>query len=150
MPASSNLPTDFNDAVVTETILPVEKSAKDETGTPYCLKHHVRMKQTSGGKKGSAVAYFACPVDGCDEKMKRVKTRNESSIPSEPHICPRCSTHNKSLVLSRSKRLSTAFYTILECPNCNYKSGALPRPEFVNSQSRAKWNEGRSENIGDR
>lgn len=152
MPTAQNsLPTDFDDDDPVAESKPECSTAavKDEDGVPYCLNHHVRMKQTSAGKKGSAISYFGCPVDGCQERAKRIKTRNESSIPTEPACCPRCSKGKEKVVLERVKRLSTGFYTILGCTVCNYKSSPMPRPEYVASQQRQKSREHVAD-IGDR
>lgn len=138
----NTLPTDFdddmepNEGVKAQEPPKPQAPAKDENGVPYCLKHHVRMKQTSGGKRGAPAAYYSCPVDGCEETAKRIKTTRESSIPSEPHKCPRCSRGKSVVVLERSKRRSTGFYSILECPECGYASSPMPRPEFVAAQVR--------------
>lgn len=128
--------TDFSDDVEDKTSsaeeLPTVEKAED--GTPYCALHHCKMKQTSGGKAGSPVAYFKCPVDGCEEKGKKVKT-SKSVIPSEPHTCSRC---GGVPVMSRDPKLSRATYTILRCPECGHKSAPMPRPEFVHGFDRAR------------
>ena len=67
--------TDFDDELEEQTRPAAQEStpvAKDEDGVPYCAKHHCRMKMSSGGKAGSPVAYYKCPVDGCEEKGKRM------------------------------------------------------------------------------
>ncbi len=137
---TGSLQTDFDTEVVDESQPTIEPTAvaKDENGIPYCRKHHVRMKQTSGGKKGSQVAYHSCPVADCQETSKRIKTMNESSVPSKPQHCPRCSTDKKPIVLERSPRHSTGYYTILQCPACQFKSTPMPRPEFIAAQKRAR------------
>lgn len=141
------LPTDFEDEVLQESgdTAVGSSTAKDEAGVPYCVKHHCRMKQTSGGKRGSAVAYYACPVDGCEEKEKRIKT-SKPIIPAEPHICPRCSPKQ---IMNRDASLSNMMYTILRCPACGYKSAPMPRPEFVANHAKARGQEP-IENIGQR
>lgn len=134
------LQTDFDDSEISEGTNQADAPLveKDESGTPYCVNHHVRMKQMSGGKKGSAVAYFGCPVDGCEEKAKRIKSA-KSVIPSEPHLCPRCTgPDGKRPVMQRNARLSSAFYTILECGCCSHKSSPMPRPEFVANHERSR------------
>src|SRR5512137_2557203 len=70
--------------------------AKDQDGVPYCLKHHCRMKSSSGGKKGSVAAYYSCPVPGCDHKAKRIRTVKESIVPPAPLACPRCARNKPS------------------------------------------------------
>lgn len=131
-----NLPTDFEDEILEDQL--ETPAPKDENGVPYCLKHHCRMKQTSGGKKGAPAAYYQCPVDGCSETAKRIKTNNESSIPAEPQFCPRCSKGKDSVVLERSQKNSTPYYSILICSHCSFKSSPMPRPEFVAAQKAAR------------
>jgi hypothetical protein len=137
--AGSNLKTDFDDEIeeVTQSTPTVPAVEKDEDGVPYCVKHHCRMKQTSGGKKGSSVAYFACPVDGCKEKGKRIKT-TKPIIPTEPHLCPRCVSVSPRPIMERDDKTSNAMYTILKCPCCGYKSNPMPRPEFVQNHAEAR------------
>lgn len=133
MAKQRTLQTDFDD----DTEDAVEDAPAVETtedGTPYCVVHHCQMKQTSGGKAGSPVAYYKCPVDGCEEKGKKVKP-SKSVIPSEPHRCPRCETHP---VLERDAKLSKLTYSILRCPVCGHKSAPMARPEFVAGYERAR------------
>lgn len=136
---AKQLATDFVDDIEEEleSVDPVPPVGKDEAGIPYCVKHHCQMKQTSGGKKGSAVAYFACPVDLCDEKAKRIKT-TKSIVPAEPHLCHRCTAVSPRPIMEREGKLSNAFYTILKCPTCGHKSAPMPRPEFVASHAAAR------------
>lgn len=128
------LPTDFDDELLEEvTESPTAElpaAGKDEAGIPYCVKHHCRMKQTSGGKKGSSVAYYACPVDGCEEKAKRIKS-TKAVVPTDPHLCPRCVNVSPRPIMERDAKLSNGFYTLLKCPVCGHKSAPMPRPEFV-------------------
>jgi len=135
--AAANLKTDFEDDFE-ETPKQVEAVTvdRDEDGVPYCVKHHCRMKQTSGGKKGSPAAYFACPVDGCTEKAKRIKTK-KAIIPSEPHLCPRCVNVSPRPIMARDDKLSNAMYSILKCPCCGYKTAPMPRPEFVHNHAQS-------------
>lgn len=132
--------TDFDDDLEQQT-RPDETSAapKDDDGVPYCAKHHCRMKQTSGGKAGSPVAYHKCSVEGCEETAKRVKSARPV-IPAEPLLCHHCSGVSPRPIMERDPKASTLMYTILRCPCCGYKSSPLPRPEFVAShaQSRGK------------
>lgn len=136
---ASALKTDFDDEVELQdsSTAPAPAVDKDQDGVPYCVKHHCRMKQTSGGKKGSAAAYFACPVGGCDEKAKRIKT-SRPIIPAEPHACPRCAKVSPRPIMERNARLSNAMYTILQCPHCGHKSAPMARPEFVHNHSMAR------------
>ena len=130
--------TDFDDDLEEQTRPAAQEStpvAKDEDGVPYCAKHHCRMKMSSGGKAGSPVAYYKCPVDGCEEKGKRIKAA-AAKIPAEPLKCHRCAGLNPQPVMERDASSSNAMYTILKCPVCNHKSGAMPRPEFVASHER--------------
>lgn len=135
--AGSALKTDFDDELDDAQTSPVPAVDKDEDGVPYCVKHHVRMKQTSGGKKGTAVAYFACPVDGCEEKAKRIKA-TKAVVPTEPHLCPRCHNITPRPVMERENKLSNAMFTILKCPCCGYKSAPMARPEFVHNHAVAR------------
>jgi hypothetical protein len=131
--------TDF-DEEVEQPGKPVESLPaveKDEAGIPYCAKHYCRMRQTSGGKAGSPVSYFKCPVEGCEEKAKRVKSPR-SVIPSEPLTCPRCAGLKPVPVMARADKISTAMYTILQCPTCGHKSAPLPRPEFAANHARSR------------
>ena len=141
----SKLETDFKGEVTEQEkteLAPVNEESDEETsavdktenGTPYCVKHHCKMVQASGGKAGSPVAYFKCPVKGCKETGKRVK-QSRSVIPSEPHTCPRCEKHP---VMERDAALSTAMYSILKCPTCGHKSAPMPRPEFVQHHEQAR------------
>lgn len=133
------LPTDFKDEVVEARDTGADETPKEpavektEDGTPYCVKHHCQMKQTRGTTKDSSVAYFKCPVEGCDETGKRVKT--QSVIPRNPHTCPRC---KEQPVLERDTKLSKPMYTILRCPVCGHKSAPMPRPEFVSGHNAAR------------
>jgi hypothetical protein len=111
-----------------------ERPAKDLDGIPYCPQHHCRMKQSSGGKKDSAVAYYSCQVPKCDESGKRIKTRFEAVVPTAPLKCPRCTRGKRPsqiVYCEKSAELSTASYTILVCPRCGWKSNALARPELA-------------------
>lgn len=135
MTKGNALPTDFEDEYEPQDA--VATVDKDEDGVPYCVKHHCRMKQTSGGKKGSSVAYFACPVGGCEEKAKRIKT-SKPIIPQEPHLCPRCVAISPRPIMERDNKLSNAMYTILRCPCCGHKSAPMPRPEFVHNHAMSR------------
>ena len=135
MAKQTPLQTDFEDDEEKPVVLPAVE--KDESGVPYCAKHHCRMRQTSAGKAGSPVAYFKCPAEGCDEKGKRVKS-TKSVIPSEPCVCQRCARLDSRQVMERDVRLSTAMYTILRCPGCKGTSAPLPRPEFVENHARSR------------
>lgn len=139
MAKQSAVATDFEDAELEEQTRPTASPAapKDDDGVPYCAKHHCRMKQTSGGKAGSPVAYHACPVDGCEEKAKRVKTARPS-IPAEPLLCPRCAGINPRPIMERDAKVSTQMYTILKCTCCGHKSQPMPRPEFVANHAKAR------------
>jgi len=130
--------TDFDDELEEQTRPAAQEPAqvaKDEDGVPYCAKHHCRMKIYSSGKAGSPVAYYKCPVDGCEETGKRIKTA-AAKIPAEPLKCHRCAGVTPQPVMERDATASNAMYTILKCPVCNHKSGAMPRPEFVASHER--------------
>lgn len=130
--------TDFTEDELEEATKPAQVNASaptlTEDGVPYCPRHHCRMKQTSGGAKGNPVAYYACPVDGCDEKGKRVKAK-PSLIPAEPLRCHRCETHP---VMERDAMASKAHYTILKCSVCGHKSAPMPRPEFASRHEDAR------------
>lgn len=131
------LKTDFDDEIETQETPVTTAVDKDEDGVPYCVKHHCRMKQYSGSKKGSSVAHYSCPVDGCTEKSKRIKT-SKPIIPAEPHVCPRCSSIKPRPIMERNARLSNAMYTLLQCPCCGHKSAPMPRPEFVHNHAQAR------------
>ncbi len=70
--------------------------AKDNDGVPYCQKHHCRMTPAGGGKKGSSTTYFACPVGGCGERAKMIRTSNPGVVPPQPLGCPRCARRRSS------------------------------------------------------
>jgi hypothetical protein len=135
--AKSTPRTDFEDEVLDEQT-PAEATPpeKDKDGVPYCVKHHCRMQQTSGGKAGSPVAYFKCPVDGCDEKAKRVKSVR--SVPTDAMKCSRCAGLSPRPIMERDAAVSTLMYTILKCPCCGHKSSPQPRPEFVANHARGR------------
>lgn len=150
---ANELPTDFEDDVldqaessaaaeatpVVDTDQPNADNGKDQDGVPYCVRHHCRMKHASSGRKGSKVAYYKCPVKGCDETAKRIKTGREQSIPTEPRCCGRCvDGKGDPVVMERDDRLSKPFYSILRCPACQAKTEPLPRPEFVASHGVAR------------
>lgn len=136
MAKNSALRTDFEDDVdePQSQAAAAPAAGKDSDGVPYCVKHHCRMKQTSGGKAGSPMAYFKCPVDGCEEKEKRIKSPR--SIPADPLKCPRCLGLSPQPVMERDAKVSTMMYSILKCPCCGHKSAPMPRPEFVANHSR--------------
>ena len=110
-----------------------ETAAKDADGVPYCCKHHCRMKQVSGGKRGNPTAYYGCPVKGCDERQQMVKTRLPQVVPPQPTSCPRCSSQEQQVVCERDDRVSTSAMVILKCPGCGWRSGAMPVPHFASS-----------------
>lgn len=126
--------TDFDDEATEENTSSIPALDIDEKGTPYCGKHHCKMVRVSGGNAGSIVDYHKCPVEGCAEKAKRVKSL-KSVIPSEPCRCHRCPTHP---IMERDNRISNGMYTILSCPGCGGKSAPMPRPEFVANHARAR------------
>lgn len=109
---------------------------KDTDGVPYCVKHHCRMQQTSGGRAGSPVSYFKCPVDSCDEKGKRIKS--VKSVPADAMACQRCRGLSPQPIMERDAAVSTLMYSILKCPCCGHKTAPLPRPEFVANHLRAR------------
>lgn len=131
--------TDFDDAELEEQTRPAVQAVppKDDDGVPYCAKHHCRMTHSSSGKAGSPVEYQKCPVDGCKETAKRVKTARPV-IPADPLLCPRCAGLTPRPIMERDIKLSTQMYTILKCPCCEHKSAPLPRPEFVASHAKAR------------
>lgn len=137
-------PMMLDDAVVSEPAI----VTKDVDGVPYCAKHHCRMEQKSGGKKGSAAAYFGCPVPGCTETAKRIKTSRETVVPSSPQLCPRCSTDKKPVYCERDNGVSTAASVVLKCPECGWKSNALAVPQLAAAMSANR--KPHIHNIGDR
>lgn len=136
---TATMATDFEDEQLELQTRPNATPAveKDEDGVPYCVKHHCRMKQTSGGKAGSPVSYHKCPVEGCEEKAKRIKGARPV-IPAEPLLCPRCAGITPRPVMGRDPKTSTAMYTILKCPCCGHKSSPMPHPDFVANHAKAR------------
>lgn len=110
---------------------PVEVTAKDADGVPYCRVHHCRMVQSSGGKKGNPKAYYKCRVNGCEETARIVKTDNPRIVPDHPQHCPRCSRNEKPVVCVRDEKSSTAAMVILKCPQCSWKSTAFVVPHLA-------------------
>lgn len=123
----TNSAMSLDDRVELPEVLP----AKDVDGVPYCRKHHCRMKQTSGGKKGNRTSYYSCPVDDCEEKAQKIKTERECIVPPQPLACPRCSKSGDPVYAERDQRFSTAAAVILKCPSCGWKSSPLPIPQFA-------------------
>lgn len=123
--------TEYIEPVTNDTPLP---PTRDEDGIPYCRKHHCRMKQTSGGKKGSKVAYYACPVPQCKERAMQVKTKNEGIVPKQPMICPACRNRGKKVFMARDDDVSTNAETVLRCPSCRRNGGLFPVPQIVAAQ----------------
>jgi len=108
--------------------------ARDVDGIPYCPRHHCRMENASGGKKGSRTTYYACKVPGCDEKSQTVKSRLPGVVPSNPQLCPRCNKKgSKPVYCERDKTVSTAMAVVLKCPACQWKSTAIATPQFAAS-----------------
>lgn len=110
---------------------PSDGPAKDSDGVPYCRKHHCRMKQASGGKKGGPKLYYSCPVPGCEERSQKIKTPRECVVPAQPLECPRCSKDGKPVYCERDKKSSTAAMVILRCPRCQWKSSAMAVPQLA-------------------
>lgn len=106
------------------------QSAKDNDGIPYCRKHHCRMQNSSGGKKGSRTKYYSCPVSGCEEKQQVIKTERPSVVPANPQECPRCSK-KQPVYCERDQDASTAASVILKCPDCGWKSTAMVVPQLA-------------------
>ena len=129
--------TDFDDEPTESNTAPQAATAKDVDGMPYCQKHHCRMRQTSGGPAGSKVAHVCCPVEGCTEKAKRVKSQR-CVLPLAPLVCQRCAGLSPQPIMERADKISTGMYTILQCPVCGNKSSPLPRPEFVLNHQRSR------------
>lgn len=123
--------TDFDEELEEQTRpASVPATPKDVDGMPYCPKHHCRMRQTSGGPAGAKIAHVCCPVDGCSQKAKRVKSQR-CLLPLAPMTCQRCSGLSPQPIMERSDKLSTGMYSILQCPVCGHKSAPMPLPEFV-------------------
>lgn len=129
-----------SDAVVT----------KDNDGIPYCREHHCRMKQASGGKKGSATAYYKCPVTACEETAQKIKTTREGVVPQSPQACPRCSTPKKRVYCERDKNASTPSSVILKCPRCEWKSTAFVVPSLAAAHFASRPVRSQVANVGDR
>jgi len=120
-------PMSLDDSVVETDSTP----AKDVDGIPYCRAHHCRMKQKSGGKKGSRTAYYSCPVPGCGEKSQMIKTKHPGVVPPQPLVCARCSDKKKKVYCERDKDCSTAAAVILRCPSCGWKSNTMAVPQLA-------------------
>lgn len=129
-------PTDFEEEIEEQGRPELQAPAVEKDGQPYCVKHHCRMQQTSGGKAGSPYSYCKCPVEGCEEKAKRIKTAK--SVPADPLNCPRCLGLSPKPIMERDDRVSTLMYSILKCPCCGHKSSPMPRPEFVANHARSR------------
>ena len=113
MAKQSTPATDFTDDELELETRPTPAAGKDEDGVPYCVKHHCRMVQTSGGKAGSPVSYHKCPVEGCEEKAKRIKSA-KPVIPADPLLCPRCAGLSPCPVMERDATASNSMYTVLK------------------------------------
>ena len=137
--------TDFEAETTDEQLDP--PPPKDTDGIPYCPDHHCRMKQKSGGKKGSPTRYYGCSVPGCKHKGQLIKTPRESVVPSQPVTCPRC---DGAPVCSRDAKLSTGAYVILACPSCSWKSNALAVPQLEAQRLRHTVRRPAAEGVGDR
>lgn len=125
MPAESPMALDESADAIDAT------PAKDNDGVPYCPKHHCRMKQSSGGKKGAIIAYYTCPVADCDAKSKMIRTNHPGVVPPQPLCCPRCSKGDASVYCERDAHASSAAAVILKCPSCSWKSGAMAVPQLA-------------------
>lgn len=127
--------------------------AKDTDGVPYCRTHHCRMRQASGGSRRSPKVYYACPVEGCEAREQKIKTRHENVVPQNPQACPRCSRAKKPVYCERDKDSSTATRVVLKCPGCGWKSGAMPVPQLAAAHFASRETRQQSEhgsNLGDR
>ncbi|MEN0109308.1 MAG: hypothetical protein AAF805_01170 [Planctomycetota bacterium] len=124
MPLTDEAPTTGAEPNAADTV-------RDVDGVPYCPKHHCRMKARSGGKQGSAISYYRCPVKGCTASAKMIRTRNERIVPSEPQLCPRCSTPKAPVVCERDDSVSSAARVVLKCPQCGWKSNAMVVPTLA-------------------
>lgn len=121
----------------------------DVDGIPYCKKHHCRMRATSGASDQRRTAYYACPVKGCDEQAKVIKSKDERIVPKSPQLCPRCKSRGQDVVCERDANVSTAMYTVLRCPECGWKSTSFARPEMVLVERRRR-NQTEPEGLGSR
>ncbi len=121
--------------------------ASDVDGVPYCRKHHVRMRRTSGGT-GKKV-YYKCPVEGCDARGQVIRTKVKKIVPQKVTICPRC---KGDIVCERNERLSDAMKVILTCPGCSWNSGALtlPHVEAGRLATKSLANRRREPDLGER
>lgn len=123
---------------------------KDVDGIPFCRKHHCRMTQVSGGRKGNPKSYYKCRVAGCDETAQHIKTNNEGVVPREPQACPRCSKVGKPVYCERDPKASTAAMAVLKCPSCGWKSTAMVMPQLAAAQLAARRPQPLEANVGDR
>lgn len=148
MPTASKKQTDFEETEVVEETVDEQPAAKDEDGIPYCQVHHCRMKRVSGGKAGSRLSYYKCPVPGCECRAQMIRTRRESVVPPNPIACPRCSTDKKKVICVRNESLSNAAAVVLQCPSCGWKSNKLAMPNLAAQHHLARRKE--VAGIGDR
>ena len=93
--------TDFDDEPTELNTAPLPAVGVNETGTPYCAKHHCKMERVSGGNAGSKVDYHKCPVDGCEERAKRVKSLSLLTR-QKPSTVSSCSTSMASMIKDAS------------------------------------------------
>jgi len=117
---------------------PVEPVGKDADGVPYCVLHHCRMEQVSGGRAGDGMTYLRCPVDGCGEKGKKIRTTQPKLVPSAPLTCSACERGGELVFLERDPKASTHQFTVLHCPRCGRSLPAVARPEFADADARGR------------
>lgn len=124
--------------VAGETILPVDETKpaggdtktvpeqvrgrQGDEGKPYCGVHNVLMRAYASKPDAT---HYECPVDGCEEKGKRV--RPQLKVPSSPSYCPQRTCQRVALVVV--PKLSTMAQLHMACPQCRF-SLKQPRPQF--------------------
>lgn len=92
-----------------------------DTSVGFCPLHHCTMRRLG--------EYFECPVDHCGERPVTVDLmafKRPAVLPSAPTLCGRCGS-----ICTRAARLSRFEFSILQCGQCGWKSGAMPSPRFL-------------------
>ena len=126
----------------------VNGNGKDVDGVPYCRIHHCRMKSRSGAAKSKGKDYYACPVDGCEERGIRIRSV-ATIVPPSPLPCPRCATDKKPVYCERDPKRSTATGVVLVCPKCRYNAGMYAVPQ-LEAMRLARRHEEVIDGVGDR
>lgn len=112
-------------------------TVRDDDGTPYCRKHHCRMRAYSNGTKGSRKSYYRCPIKGCEEKG--IKVQQPKRIPQHPQACPRCERAGRTVYCVRDadlaargvKKRRQPGMVVLACPECLWTAPPLADPRIA-------------------